>query len=1026
MCITFACGVSESGGYCLGEFRSSKTRPNRLVRLGEFYFNRFYWHFTNQMFKKFAGVILSALLLIGGCFSTVQAQGITFEQLIDLFIQLGIIAPEKAAAAKAAVSGTGSGSGAVVDPAPDNSCSPLLTRDLGMGSQGADVKVLQNELGLYPGSSYFGSLTQEAVKKFQASIGVPSTGFMGPESRAAFNGKHGCTQTSPTQTDTTDLVVSSVGNPTFSKTSTYDNATDYTYTAIFNVKLTAVGDDVWIGLPHSNFTGITPDSVTIYKNGVPDTATHDTIVAYNQPSGTTFSSEIGGSFKISKGSSVTVPVTVVFTSSSRSDIYGVKLNTINWSNSGGKAATTLSGSGWFAGSGTPTQSSITVDLKLTQQNFEAGTVFVTATIKGNSQNKLASYWKLSISCPSGVTMPGKAGQELCGTDIRLNTADAYDLTSDYTLLTASATNNTSASQGVVFMLTAFDSSNRNIGSDKDFVTVAAKNTTQSSITVTAPGSEPIQTNFQYKIVWTDTRTNGVPSLYVISIAGSNGKELIAYGVSESNCNGGTCYFGWSPSTASTNNQISIYDVANDPNVTIVGRSAYFNIISGTTNQSVTVLSPNGGERYVVGGDYEIRWKATNFPSNSKVYIELRPRGTNLSPASKIAVVPYTNSYVTWQIPNTIIPGEYIVEIYKADQYGNINPNESAKDVSDASFVISANSPTPRPQASVTVLSPNGGETYKVGDTMVIKWSTSNVTNVILNIENANYGGDTGQHIQQIALSSAQAGAYSWVIPSQLGGSMTLDQGNVYKVWVRSLDGTVEDGSNSTFAITAASPVASCTDSDGGVNLDVAGIADGRINGGGSYFSDIAVASNGSVCSGETCVAVAEGYCSNNQVANNLYQCPSGYSVNGACAPRPVTPQPSAPVLSVTNPIGGSYTAGQSLTISWNVPGINQGNNSVGLMVYRKSIGTQSAILSMVVGNPVSGNQVSSAGSFVWNIPTSAPAASDYIVYLSTSSGWAESTTFTIANPSGLNFGATNIGNVLISVDDVVRLVNYFR
>ena len=80
----------------------------------------------------------------------------------------------------------------------------------------------------------------------------------------------------------------------------------------------------------------------------------------------------------------------------------------------------------------------------------------------------------------------------------------------------------------------------------------------------------------------------------------------------------------------------------------------------------------------------------------------------------------------------------------------------------------------------------------------------------------------------------------------------------------------------------------CTDSDGGINIDVAGLTDGRVNGIGSYFNDSSVGANGGACSGDSCTGVAEGYCSNGQVTNYVYQCPSGYSVNGACATKPVS------------------------------------------------------------------------------------------------------------------------------------------
>ncbi len=100
-------------------------------------------------------------------------------------------------------------------------------------------------------------------------------------------------------------------------------------------------------------------------------------------------------------------------------------------------------------------------------------------------------------------------------------------------------------------------------------------------------------------------------------------------------------------------------------------------------------------------------------------------------------------------------------------------------------------------------------------------------------------------------------------------------------------------------VTLKPVTATCTDSDGGVNINVAGLTDGRVNGLGSYFNDSSVGSNGGACSGTSCTGVAEGYCSNGAVTNTVYQCPSGYSAGGACATRPVV-QVSAPTLSTTS------------------------------------------------------------------------------------------------------------------------------
>ncbi|HVY54437.1 MAG TPA: peptidoglycan-binding domain-containing protein, partial [Thermodesulfobacteriota bacterium] len=97
----------------------------------------------------------------------------TLTQLVNLFIQMGIISPDKAQAALAAV---------------NSSSSVSFTKDLTVGSSGADVTALQNALGVSPATGYFGSITKAAVVAYQSAHGIPATGYVGPLTRASLNG----------------------------------------------------------------------------------------------------------------------------------------------------------------------------------------------------------------------------------------------------------------------------------------------------------------------------------------------------------------------------------------------------------------------------------------------------------------------------------------------------------------------------------------------------------------------------------------------------------------------------------------------------------------------------------------------------------------------------------------------------------------------------------------------------------------------------------------------------------------------
>jgi hypothetical protein len=82
-----------------------------------------------------------------------------------------------------------------------------FTRDLTVGSQGADVSALQatlisqGHLQIAAPTGYFGELTRAAVARWQAAVGItPAAGYFGPVSRAriaAMGGTTGGTTTTP-------------------------------------------------------------------------------------------------------------------------------------------------------------------------------------------------------------------------------------------------------------------------------------------------------------------------------------------------------------------------------------------------------------------------------------------------------------------------------------------------------------------------------------------------------------------------------------------------------------------------------------------------------------------------------------------------------------------------------------------------------------------------------------------------------------------------------------------------------------
>jgi len=153
--------------------------------------------------KVVAGIIGFSMVLslfAGVGVQTANAQALTASQLVELLISLGIIPADKAAAARAALSSSGSGSVGT---------SYTFTRNLTVGSTGEDVRQLQivlNGDGVNIASSgagspgnettYFGALTKAGVTRFQnkyaaeilAPVGlINGTGYVGASTRAKLN-----------------------------------------------------------------------------------------------------------------------------------------------------------------------------------------------------------------------------------------------------------------------------------------------------------------------------------------------------------------------------------------------------------------------------------------------------------------------------------------------------------------------------------------------------------------------------------------------------------------------------------------------------------------------------------------------------------------------------------------------------------------------------------------------------------------------------------------------------------------------
>ncbi len=181
--------------------------------------------------SKIAVGALSLAFALTAVSASAQAS-MSYADLINAFVKAGIISADKAAAAQAVVS---------------SAASTSFTKDLTVGSSGAEVTALQNAIGVTPATGYFGALTKAAVQKYQASKGISATGFVGPLTRAALNASSASVVTSSTVSTGSTVVNSGVEGTLTADKFSISNTTAYegdTMVPVLAVKLQAKLSDI--------------------------------------------------------------------------------------------------------------------------------------------------------------------------------------------------------------------------------------------------------------------------------------------------------------------------------------------------------------------------------------------------------------------------------------------------------------------------------------------------------------------------------------------------------------------------------------------------------------------------------------------------------------------------------------------------------------------------------------------------------------------------------------------------------------
>ncbi len=202
--------------------------------------------------------------------------------------------------------------------------------------------------------------------------------------------------------------------------------------------------------------------------------------------------------------------------------------------------------------------------------------------------------------------------------------------------------------------------------------------------------------------------------------------------------------------------------------------------------TITVTSPNGGETWQRGTSHTVTWSYTDSPG-SMVKIVLLKGGTEVGTIKDSwSIGSGGKGSYTWPMATTgTIGSDFKVSVQSISQ-------PSIKDTSNNYFII-----TPALTPTITVTSPNGGETWQRGTSHTVTWSYTGSPGSMVKIVLLKGGTEVGTIKDSWSIGSGGKGSYTW--PMATTGTIGSD----FKVSVQSISQpSIKDTSNNYFTLTS--------------------------------------------------------------------------------------------------------------------------------------------------------------------------------------------------------------------------------
>lgn len=255
-----------------------------------------------------------------------------------------------------------------------------------------------------------------------------------------------------------------------------------------------------------------------------------------------------------------------------------------------------------------------------------------------------------------------------------------------------------------------------------------------------------------------------------------------------------------PSLSNGQHIISLYNKVNGASNTL-----RFDVEGGSTQPSIKVLSPNGGENFIAGGKLEGALSSSGFPVGTTYEVALVGKAYDVDIGyGLIASNSGDKQPLSVTIPSNVPPASY----YRfrlavcADQNPKLNipAGTCIQDQSDKDFTVTTVASTP----TITVLGPNGGDFWRIGDSYTVNYSTTGnlqgPIRVYLDKFAEPSSGKSGLNSTTLLGETTNSRSFSYTVP----GSFNSNPGQGWTFKIRVCDAStkcsVSDSSDNFFSI----------------------------------------------------------------------------------------------------------------------------------------------------------------------------------------------------------------------------------